>query len=135
MRVNNWEDQLAIGIAEWSSTDFKWGESDCVCSSFACVERMTGIDPMAEFRGNYDDEESAKQLIKNQGHSSLYHMLIAHLGKPIKATFAQRGDIVYRKASLEGGAVGICIGAEAVFKSDVGWTRVKLLSCARAWRI
>lgn len=126
MRNSDWQTQLAESIARWESVEFSWGSADCVCFGSDCVIAVRGDDPMKEFRGKYDSPETAKEAISKAGYRTLYHVLQKKFGKPVPVTYAQRGDVIYRKGSLETGAVGICAGREGLFISDKGWVRLKL---------
>lgn len=46
---------------------WKWGTDDCCMTPADWVLAETGIDPAAEFRGAYHDEESCRRAIQEAG--------------------------------------------------------------------
>lgn len=96
MRVYNWPSKFADLIESRRYDSFVWGKSDCVCFAADCVRALTGFDFLESYRGKYNDEASALQIIA--GYGTLEAGLEAVL-KPINATrcdtkVAMRGDLV-----------------------------------------
>lgn len=79
---------------------FVWGDLDCFLFVADWVERMTGIDPAGEYRGAYDDQRQARNVIKrNGGVMQLADALLARAG--CKVTDAPScGDVALVRAGF-----------------------------------
>lgn len=118
-RLDDWPERLFEVIDEARHKPFKWGEWDCTTFAAACVEAMTGEDPMSEFRDRYEDEESGKEALKELGGGSLYSVLKRKFGKPVPVAFAQRGDLALAKTE-QGPTVFVVLGEKMVGPGDEG---------------
>lgn len=109
-RRSDWDRRLQEWLAAMEGVRFEWGAADCCTFAAGAVEAMTGIDPMAEFRGRYATEAGAARALRRYGAGTLEATLDAKFPeRPIG--FARRGDL----ATNEGGAVGVVLGGEAAF--------------------
>lgn len=74
---------------------FSWGKHDCL--TFACdgVGIQTGVDIMANWRGQYSTARGAYYLLRQEANGSIARALTNAFGEPRKyALTAQRGDVV-----------------------------------------
>ncbi len=88
---------------------------------------------MVEFRGRYRTAAGAERALRRFGAGSIEATIDTKFKRLSKA-FAHRGDVV-----LVGGALGICIGAEAILigrEDEAGNPREGLVRfAADAWSI
>lgn len=54
-------------VAEVMACPFAWGQSDCCTAACDVYLRLTGVDPMARWRGTYDGPRGALRLIRAAG--------------------------------------------------------------------
>jgi cell wall-associated NlpC family hydrolase len=106
-RYPDWPERLAQFIESKRTVPFEWGENDCLMFAADAVVAITGEDPTAAHRGQYQTGEAVYERIREAG--GLRHMLALpekHRG------LAQRGDIVL--ADVEGvETFGVVAGAGA----------------------
>lgn len=133
-RHGDWAKRLFEAVDAWRHTPFAWGSADCTCFMAACVEAMTGEDPMVEYRGQYEDEETGKAALKALGGGSLYNALRRKFGKPIPVAMAKRGDLALAKTSM-GPTVFVVLGEQMTGPGDDGIEMVPTDSAARAFRV
>lgn len=106
-RKENWPSKLERCREAHEKLSFEWGKSDCMSFAADCVLAMTGIDPMAAYRGKYSDMDGAIAIIENGGG---VEQLIDNALKSVQAfkankEYCARGDIVlieYNGKSLAG---------------------------------
>lgn len=133
-RVSNWETALADYLAPLMATaELKWGTMDCALFGAGAVLVMTGFDGAAAFRGKYSTATGSVRALKRYGAGSLEATFDAALPeRPIG--FARRGDLV-----MYDGAVGVCIGADALFmprEGDApGLVRIPRALWTKAWAV
>lgn len=116
IRRDDWELAMAEAFDRAADRPFSWGSWDCVHFVSDVVEAMTGVDPMADYRGAYADEAEAWAVL-SQRDGNLRGACRRAFGREIRPSFARRGDVVMPRGGL---AVGVCIGAEAAFVSPDG---------------
>lgn len=132
-RRSDWEQRLAEYLANCEGAAFIWGEKDCALFAADAVIAMTDTDPAAAFRGRYSTATGSARALKRYGAGTLEETISALFpDRPIG--FARRGDLV-----MHDGAVGVCIGADAVFigREDQrdGLVRVARTEWTRAWGV
>lgn len=89
MRKPDWPEVMAALIEDRRKAAFSWGEHDCALWAADMVLALTGDDLAAEYRGTYDDERGALQIIRDAGGMrGLVNLPEKHPG------LAQRGDVV-----------------------------------------
>lgn len=139
-RFEDWPTRFFAFVEQRRAEPFAWGANDCCL--FACdgVQSQTGLDPAAKlFRGKYRDSLGAARLVrKHGGIEAIAVKVCGQHGWPELLTprVAQRGDVVL--LDVDTGmecALGLVVGAEAVFTGPEGLTFVPLASCRRAWAI
>ena len=128
-RISTWETALADYLASKRNAPFEYGSHDCCSFSGGAIEVMTGTDPMAEFRGQYDSLKTSIKALREIGEGDLEKTLDAKF-ETIPIGFAQRGDLAFFDD-----CVGIVAGAFAWFVSDDGLERVERSMWDKAWRV
>jgi hypothetical protein len=138
--------ELERFLIERAHMPFKWGANDCALFVADAVERMTGVDIAADFRG-YVDEPGAFQAIRavigaragatvTVEHAAEYcagKYGLAELEAPL---YAQRGDI----CSLEeSGRIILALvhpsGREVVTAGELEAKRFPITQIRRAWHV
>lgn len=133
IRRSDWEQRLAGYLAECEGAEFAWGRMDCALFAAGAVLAMTGIDPAAAFRGRYRSVAGSVRALRLYGAGTLEATIDSMFPeRPIG--FARRGDLV-----LADGAVGVCVGADAVFVGQegerAGLVRIARAGWTRAWSV
>jgi len=133
-RIEGWPGRMFSAIAAAQNTPFSWGVHDCCLFAADVALLIKGYDYAASFRGTYNSQESAAARITEAGAANLRALATLLIGAEITPLVARRGDVVYRSTSPLG-ALGICVGAQAVFAGPAGTTIVDMDSVEAAWRI
>lgn len=136
MRAPGWEERLAAEVAAASGKPFRWGDFDCATWAFDVAAVLRGGPSFAdEWRGKYKSARGALRIIRRLGAATMEEAVTARLGQPRKAVLlARRGDIVMTEAE-QMPALGICVGASAMFLSKSGLVPVRLRECLKAWEV
>jgi hypothetical protein len=134
-RLSNWEALLSAYLKEAQGLAMAFDGSDrtSVCAFFAAgaVEAITGADPVREFRGRFTTAAGAEKALRKYGKGTLEATIDAKFPeRPV--ALARRGDLVWN-----GEAVGVCIGADAMFMpaEGVGLVRVPRAEWVKAWGV
>jgi hypothetical protein len=130
-RFGDWDARLAEYLALMQVAPFIWGRTDCAMFAAGAVLAMTGYDPAAEFRGHYGTAIGAAKSLKRYGTGDLAGTYASKLpARPIG--YAGRGDLV-----MHDGAVGVCIGADALFMplEGIGLVRVPRRDWTQAFAV
>ena len=135
-RLENWPERLAEFICR-TPHDFDW--STCNCALFAAdgVKSQTGVDFAAPYRGPKTKRGMISRLRKVCG-GGVEEAATRELGEPLdNPKLAKRGDVVSALVSDDDyPALGICIGAKAVFVSeDDGLIYVPCELWRKAWSV
>jgi len=105
MRPPDWPERLARLLDDWQGRDFVWGQGDCVQFARAVVTAVTGRAlKVPRYRAR-----EVRRLLQQQ---DLAARVAATLGTPAAPALAQRGDVV-----LQGGALGVCLGASVALRA------------------
>ncbi|WP_206431078.1 hypothetical protein [Sphingomonas sp. ABOLE] len=132
-RLLDWEARLADYLASVADRPMAWGSHDCALHAAHAILALTGEDHATAYRGRYQTARGAARALRRQGHADVEAQFDV-LFPAIAPAFAQRGDIVQR-----GDAVGVCIGAEALFVGEEGeregLVRVPRREWTKAWAI
>lgn len=118
------QDRVTPGMA------VDWGKDDCCTFIAGGVEAMTGVDPMAEFRGRYKTRLGAMKALKRIGGGSLETALTKVFGKPISPGFGDKGDV-----ALLGDACGLVLGRKSIFLTDGGLTFIDTVKVDKVFRV
>lgn len=130
MRYPDWPIRLNKYVAETQAKEFKLGEHDCCTFAAGAIEVMTGVDWMPEFRGYYDDWQSAEEALDTIGYDNLYKTLTKKFGPAVIGQKGRKGDLAFFE-----GSCGIVLGRYAMFLGENGHVYVLLRRLQRAWRI
>lgn len=133
MRLMDWESRLAALVQARLRAPFIWGAHDCVLFAADCIEAMTGGDPVADLRGQWDDRSSAVRAIARAGGLAGAIALRGFVPAP-GPLFAQRGDLVLHHRD-GADALAICTGPSLAAPSDVGLLFLGLEHGVIAWRV
>ena len=133
MRLADWDARLSAFLEARRARIFAWGSNDCALFVADGVLAMTGQDLAADFRGRYSTSRGSVRALRKWGAGTLEATVAASFAdRPIG--FARRGDIV-----MHDGALGICIGADAVFVGregeQEGIVRFPRAVWQRAWAV
>ncbi len=142
-RIDGWHRALAVAIRARAKQKFEYGTFDCSLAAADCVLAMTGIDLMADFRGQYNSAASAAVALNKIGKPTLLKTLISlvpkHGGKRIPVHHACKGDLVVTKKALhdavQGQAVGVWLDSAAIFPGETGWVHVSRTDLIAAFKI
>lgn len=116
----------------WDGTDP--GVQDCLRFVMDGVLAQTGVDPIADLRGQWSDEASANVILSREGGLA---KLVARRLTGTRPAFAQRGDVALvvhdgrlALGLVEGEFVVCLAGPEGVS----GYARHPRAAMRRAWR-
>jgi hypothetical protein len=116
IRFPDWHDRLCVYLDRVTDEPFKWGEHDCALFGADAVERMTGTDIAADYRGQYNDYPSACRALRECGQGTLLKSMKHWFGEPISVHLAKRGDLVMKDRRT----VGVCVGQFSWFVAEIG---------------
>ena len=128
-RHSAWEQNLSEYIETKRHEPFDYGVNDCCMFAAGAVEAMTGVDPMIEFRGQYDSLKTTIKVLKEIGAGDLEATIDGKFPE-IAVGYAQRGDLAFFD-----GSVGVVMGGFAWFASDDGLERVPRSLWDKAWSV
>jgi hypothetical protein len=129
-------EQLARFLAGQGACAFDWASSNCGHYTAAWVQATTGRNPMAGLPTT-PNVRAALRLVHKLG-GSLEAACTRLLGAaPIPAALAQLGDLVLIPTGPGGcgGALGICAGRTAVFRTTEGLVSLPMSQAVSAWRV
>lgn len=132
LRPQLWPLLLDHYIEATKGRTFEWGALDCVTFAANWRTLITGVDPIAEWRGTYKTEREALRLITSLGCDGLEALGTRLFGEPdpLGPKFAGRGDLV-----LAQGALGISLGARGAFLSLSGVEFLPARDFATVWKV
>lgn len=133
-RKVDWPRLMAEAIESRRTAAFEWGKNDCVLFTADIVKAMTDVDMMEEWRGKYDDKESAHRLIAaNGGFEAFVENVCENHGlTEINPNFAQRGDIAFFDTIP---CVAIVTGAKSFAPAEDGLRSLKTRTAKKTWRV
>jgi len=106
----DWPERLAALIEERRFAPFVWGVHDCAMFAADAVERQTGVDPLAQWRGTYNSEETGDAILGGVSLTMFMDSALLAVGATrVEASMSQRGDFVI----LDVGNMptcGVCLG-------------------------
>jgi hypothetical protein len=138
--------ELERFLLERAHMPFKWGANDCALFVADAVERMTGVDIAADFRG-YVDEPGAFSAIRavigapagarvTVEHAAVYCAAKYGFIEFTMPLYAQRGDICTLE---ESGRMILAIvhpnGREMVTAGELEAKRFPITQIRRAWHV
>lgn len=132
MRIEGWEKKLDAIVESKRNQPFDWASNNCMGLVAEVQQEITGKTDFPEVLENIDNKFNAQRLILKRA-KNLTELMDKNFSK-IPITLAQRGDIV-EVETCEGPAMGVCIGAKAVFIGKDGIEYIPLTALIRAWRL
>ena len=132
-RTQGWEQRLNAMMMAAINTPHEWGVHDCVTFAADAVEAMTGVDPIADLRGEWAGPLSARRLLTDEGVDTIGDMAAKRLPE-IPVSMARRGDIVFCDSD-EGGFLGVMQGRSIVGPAGIGLVHVPVNQALRAFRV
>ena len=132
-RYPDWPTRLTRFIESNLKRPLEWGVHDCALFACSASEVLTGDDPAREVRGTYASAFDAQRtLLRHFNAWNLEGLAMRLLGDPVPTSRAKRGDIAMIHTE-RGPALGVVIGADAVYPGPTGLVFVPLHSCVKAW--
>lgn len=152
-RKEAWPELMNEYIRGVRHRKFTWGTFDCCMFAANCVLAMTGIDPVAAYRGKYTDAQSAAVALHEIAGGGLFEVMKClerefgwtYIDNPKKV---RRGDIVFGNPKVFNpdlvgeGTMGICCGTISIFVGDIELKAVSTIenpgeppNILHAWRI
>jgi hypothetical protein len=138
MRVENWPSRLNDVIQAAEGRPFSWGDWDCGAFVGACVEAVTGSNPMQPFAGQWDSETGMLRALAAGYGGSLEQFWTAALGgDPVPVVMAGRGDVVLVQDDDGVTASGIVdlSGERVACLSLDGLEFARLSAAIAAWKV
>jgi hypothetical protein len=142
IRQAGWDAALIDALTLHQQQPFGWGVSDCIVLVADVARAMTGVDPMADWRGTYDTAEGATATLAKLHHRTVSGLLGATFQR-VAPALARRGDCGVVE-TLEGGrrvyGAVIVLGDMLAGKSpthggETGMTILPRDRLVRCWRI
>lgn len=131
MRYPDWQKRLAQVLQAASERPFSWGEHDCCLFVADCVFAVCGIDPLADYRGQYNSALSARKALL-RGHGSIVGIFDSVFERvPVK--LAQRGDVVVFSTE-QGLTAGVMWNGQIWFTAEHGAVPTNAIA-ETAWRV
>lgn len=129
MRLPDWESRLAACVAEWRGRTIRWDrDRDCAHWMAAFVIAQTGVDPIADLRGQYRTKREAMAMLTAKPMAA---RLDARFRRVPRA-MARRGDI----ALTQDHCLGCVLGGEALFFFvEGGMTMVPRREWSGTWAV
>jgi hypothetical protein len=129
-------------LLERARVPFQWGVNDCALFAADGIRAIAGVDIAEDFRGKYDDEAGAFELIKTVTGGTTVADAAAYcadkhgLRERVHPLMAQRGDLVVVESlgMLISGLVHLN-GRHVVVAAEKGLNRLPIMSVKRSWAI
>ena len=134
-RLPNWPELLAGKIDAARQQPFIWGKNDCCLFAAHCVEIITGVDLVGDYRSYKTKAEALRLLKKYGGVAGIAEAIAKEQGIPkVSALHAQRGDVCLFDIG-RGDTLGIVAGEHIFAPGPKGLIGFPVLQAVRAWRI
>lgn len=116
-KLPHWHAALMEVVGRYAESPFVWGQTDCACFVSDCVLAMTGVDPMAEYRGAYRGRFSAARRLRGSSLAETASAaLIARGATRIDTRFSAIGDL----ASVPGDIMAVRLAPGFVARTALG---------------
>jgi hypothetical protein len=119
-------DILRDFLRELAGRPFAWGEFDCAFSVAVWVERVTGRDPVPEWRGTYSTAEECRALLEREGGLARLICRIAKQAGARPTRVPQPGDFGVIHAGGQQFAVIMTPSGRWAGKGEQGVVSVKI---------
>lgn len=117
-------------LAEVRTKRFRPSVHDCAAYVAGWIERVTGVDLMAEWRGQYRTIEDGKAMLQEQGYAD-HAAVVAERFEEIPPAMARTGDV----AVVDGEALGVFSSDRVFVLHPDGLASVNRLRATRAFRL
>ena len=143
IRTQTWaEQEFHSFLLANAKNPFKWGVHDCCLFAADAIKSFTGTDIADDFRGKYDSEESAFELVKTITGGTTVADAAAYCAQKHGLTehtfplLAKRGDLVV----VANGDTLICgvvhlNGRHVVTVNEGGLVRLPITKITRSWSV
>lgn len=133
----DWKTKLAEFIEARKRDPFVWGVSDCCLFSADAVKEIAGFDFAAWFRGKYDTEKRAHELLKEFAGAGLRKTIVKlarkHSMKRIDKRLAQNSDLALIDTQ-NGDALAIVWNGKAVSQGENELLFLPISAIKIVWR-
>lgn len=127
------EAAIEATVNRMRSTDFERHSNDCDAIMADYVKFLTGLDPMAEWRDKYHDDEGAEAFIREAGGNlELVRKGFKSIGVKPSALPPKRGDVVVIDYHGEQ-VTGLYLDPFTALKSAKGVRQSKYATIMEAW--
>lgn len=138
-RLSDWQTRLHAYLTSCRARRFEWGRWDCCLFVCDAVQVVTGTDPAAAFRGEYQSCLGALRAIHYVGDActleGVVRRVTAALGMAeVRPSFAQRGDVVLVGPPHDCLAL-VGLRGEILAATEQGLAEVPAQFALRAWRV
>ena len=133
-RYPDWRTRLAAYLQDTARRPFRPGVHDCVLWAAGARAAMTGIDPMADWRGRYSTIEEGLRLALQHGCAEPWLQVVVDL-EEVPPAYAQVGDLALLDGEDGVPALGVVQGAAIYVLHPRGTGTVPLTRSRRAWRV
>jgi hypothetical protein len=142
-RLEHWDTRhYDAHLREHAKDTFAWGQNDCCLSAANAIESFTGTDIAQDFRGKYDDERGAYELIAAITGGQTVADAVAWCARKYgllehtHPLLAKRGDLVL----VENGGTQIAgtvhlNGRHVICMSAKGLVRLPISKVVRSWGV
>jgi len=141
-RLEDWPERLHALVEQRLQAPFRWGSNDCVMFAADAVQALTGVDLAGRLRGQYADEQSARQIglaYAGAGEDEsvaqwLSDIATLNLGDQVLPSLARRGDVVLIEHDA-GQSLAVCLSAHAAAPGRHGLMMLPPEHWLTAWRV
>lgn len=111
---------------------YAWGTNDCVTFAADAVLAITGVDPIADIRGTWNDEASAMAVLAGLG--GLIAAVDAKFPR-VDKNFAQIGDLCLVKDANGQPSLAVCVGSYCAAPGTEEMLLTSMSKARLAWRV
>ncbi len=134
-RVPGWDRAVEELATAHIAIPPEWGVSDCLMCAADAMKAVTGIDPLAQFRGKYKTEAGAARKMRKNGCENVKDVFETYLQlEPVNRLSARRGDVGVMLINDEYVAGFIC-GSGFAVKQPHGLTFFPVTDIEHAYRV
>jgi hypothetical protein len=140
-RLPDWQARLDRFLIAHAHEPFVYGSWDCCLWVCSAIREMTGVDPAASFRDNYNSRGEAYRLIEAATGAKSVQAIAANITTKLEmpeipVRRAQHGDLmlVERARDFSLGIIALNWSEIIVCRSQ-GLCRISLSHAVRAWRV
>ena len=125
-------EMVATHLSDWRSRSYQWGFSDCAIFGTEFIQKITGKDYAAPFKGKYGSGLEAIRALLANGFKSPGDVIDTELERNEASAF--RGNIVEVNCSSALMPLGLAIDStSAVYFSHDGLQHTNVFNFKRVW--